>query len=548
MLKENFVETLGQAITEHWDVPCFSDLDGETLTYAQMGAALKRLHLLFELSGLKPGDRIGLIGRNSAHWGVTYLATISYGAVIVPILPDFTATEMEHIVRHSECRLLFVADAIYDRLTEEKMPSVQGIFRLKDFDLFWEHDKKLDKAHRKAMALPDPVRDAFQLPTVSQGDLAAIVYTSGTTGFSKGVMLNSNALMANVRYFTDNVDLAPGDTIVSFLPLAHAFGCAFDFLAPLVQGCHITFIEKIPTPKVLMKCFAELRPAVVMSVPLIIEKIYRNRIKPLIEAPRMQLMLKVPGLKGMVHKKIRDRIYNVFGGNYKELVIGGAALNRDIESFFRTIGLSLTCGYGMTECGPLISYSNWQDNPPVGSVGRVIPFLECRIADPDPETGIGEVQVRGENLMLGYYLDEESTKQAIDPAGWLRTGDLGRLDADGFLFLTGRSKNMILTATGQNIYPEEIESQLNNMPCVEESLVIENEGRLVALVYPDLESVDNACLRGRQVEERMEENRKKLNSRLPGFCQITRLKVRYEEFEKTPTKKIKRRFYQALTD
>jgi long-chain acyl-CoA synthetase len=546
MLKENFVDTIGAAISTHWDVPCFSNLNGASLTYGAVGSAILRLHHLFEQCEVKKGDRIGLVGRNSAHWGVTYLAAVSYGAVIVPILPDFTSAEIEHIVRHSECSLLFVTDAIYDGLTEEKMPSVQGIFRVKDFSIFWHNNKQVVEAANAAAALPDTARNDFRLPSISNDNLAAIVYTSGTTGFSKGVMLTSNSLIANVVYFNRQVDLEPGENIVSFLPLAHAFGCAFDLLAPLVQGCHITFIEKIPTPKVLLKCFAELRPGVVMSVPLIIEKIYRNSIKPLIETPKMQFMLKVPGLNKVVHKKIREKIYAVFGGNYKQLVIGGAALNKDIEEFFRTIGLSLTCGYGMTECGPLISYSKWENNPPVGSVGKIIDYLECRIADPDPETGIGEVQVRGENLMLGYYLDEESTKETIDPAGWLLTGDLGKLDPEGNLFLTGRSKNMILTATGQNVYPEEIESQLNNLPCVEESLIVENEGKLVALVYPNLESVDKACLKGQQVEEMMESNRKILNMKLPGFCQISTLKVRYEEFEKTPTKKIKRRFYQAI--
>ena len=401
MLKENFVETIDTAINTHWDVPCFSNLNGSTLTYGEVGGAIYRLHHIFEHSGLKRGDRVGLVGRNSAHWGVTYLAAVSYGAIIVPILPDFTSAEVEHIVRHSECKLLFVAEAIFDGLTEETMPTVQAIFNLKDFALFWQDDKNIVKATDEAAALTPPTNSAFELPTVSNDDMAAIVYTSGTTGFSKGVMLTSNSLIANVVFFNRQVELQPGENIVSFLPLAHAFGCAFDFLAPLVQGCHITFIEKIPTPKVLLKCFAELKPAVVMSVPLIIEKIFRNRIKPLIETPKMQFMLKVPGLNKVVHKKIRDKIYNVFGGNYKQMVIGGAALNKDIEDFFRTIGLSLTCGYGMTECGPLISYSKWEDNPPVGSVGKIIDYLECRIADPDAETGIGEVQVRGENLMLG---------------------------------------------------------------------------------------------------------------------------------------------------
>jgi len=553
MLKENFVETIAGAIRDNWSVPCFSDLDGSTLTYGDLANRICKLHYLFNEFGVAKGDRIALVGRNSSHWGVAYLAAVTYGAVIVPILPDFTSQEIHHIVRHSESVLAFFADPINDRINEEKMPSLRGIFRLRDLNLSWYAEKRMQavvdgadtayvEEYRQCLS-----REDLKFTTVPSGDLAAIVYTSGTTGFSKGVMLDHNCLMANVRYFNDSVDLVPGDNIVSFLPLAHAFGCAFDFLSPLLAGCHITFIEKIPTPKILVAAFQKLRPAVVMSVPLIIEKIYRNRIKPQLETPKMQMALKVPGLKTIIHRKMRDKIYEVFGGNYKELVVGGAALNKEIELFFREIGFNITLGYGMTECGPLISYSISADNPPAHSVGRIISYLECRIIDPDPETAIGEVQVRGENRMLGYYKDEEATSEAIDAAGWLHTGDLGRLDSDGFLYLTGRSKNMILTASGQNVYPEEIESQLNNMPCVEESLVIENQGQLVALVYPDLESVDQACLRGRQVEEMMEDNRKQLNSRLPGFSQISRLKVLYEEFEKTPTKKIKRRLYNALS-
>lgn len=554
MLKENFVQTIAGALRRHWDVPCFSDEGTDrTLRYSDVAHRIFQLHHIFTECGVKRGDRIGLVGRNSSHWGVTYLATVTYGAVIVPILPDFTSGEVEHIVRHSTCTLLFVSDAIYDGLTESKMPSLKAILRLSDFSAFWAPDKKIKAAIRAAgHEYEHKFRDRLSaqglaFPEVANGDLAAIVYTSGTTGFSKGVMLDGNSLIANVRYFNDMVDLTPGDNIVSFLPLAHAFGCAFDFLAPLDAGCHITFVEKVPTPKVLLKCFADLKPSVVMSVPLIIEKIYKNRIKPVLDTPKIQLMLKVPGLRNLVHKKIRDQIYQVFGGNYKEMVVGGAALNRDVEQFFRTIGLNITCGYGMTECGPLISYTTWSGKPPVGCVGKVIPYLQCRIAGKDPRTGIGEVQVRGENRMLGYYLDEEATRATIDPDGWLLTGDLGRLDEQGFLYLTGRSKNMILTASGQNVYPEEIESQLNNMPCVDESLVLDSEGKLVALVYPDLESVDGACLKGRQVEDLMEDNRKQLNSKLPAYCQIARLKVLYEEFEKTPTKKIKRRLYDALT-
>jgi len=548
MLKENFVSTLTASLRSHWDVPCFSDQEGATLTYADVAGRIAQLHHVFEGAGVKKGDRIGLVGRNTAHWCVTYLAAITCGAVIVPILPDFTSAEIEHIVRHSECKLLFVAPAIFDRLEEGKMETVRGVFLLPDFSVAWEPNNKLSALAAEAPAATKGLtRDNLEFVEVPNDQLIALVYTSGTTGFSKGVMLTGNSLIANILFFQSNVELTPGDNIVSFLPLAHAFGCAFDFLAPMASGCHVTLIEKVPTAKVLLPAFEKLKPVVVMSVPLIIEKIYRTKIKPVIDSPKIKTMLKVPGLRNIVYKKIHDQIYDFFGGNFKEMVIGGAAINRDIEDFFRKVGLRMTCGYGMSECGPIISYTAFDEKPPVGSVGRIIPYLECRIHDPDPETGIGEVQVRGENVMVGYYLDEEATAETLDEFGWLHTGDLGRLDSDGFLFLTGRSKNMILTSSGQNVYPEEIESVLNNMPCVEESLVVENEGKLVALVYPDLESVDKACMKGRQVETMMEENRKSLNLKLPGFSQIARLKVLYQEFEKTPTKKIKRRLYNAIS-
>ncbi|MBU2499851.1 AMP-binding protein [bacterium] len=553
MLKENFVEAVARSLRDHWTASCFSNLDGAPLTYADVANRIFKLHYIFAEAGIEPGDRIALVGRNTTHWGVVYLATVTYGAVIVPILPDFSPAEIEHIIRHSESSLLFAAESIFDGIEQEKTPSIRAVFSLQDLRLLWLGDEDLEEiAARADSGYVEKYRGVLSRETLAFGAvpndmLAAIVYTSGTTGFSKGVMLAHNSLIANVTYFSGQVELHTEDTIVSFLPLAHAFGCAFDFLAPFICGCHIVFVEKIPSPKILVAAFAKYRPVVVMSVPLIIEKIYRNRVKPIIETPRMQMMLKVPVLNKLIQKKIRDKIYEVFGGRYRELVVGGAALNRDIEQFFRRIGLSLTCGYGMTECGPLISYTVFAGDPPVGSVGRVIPYLECRIAGAHPETGIGEVQVRGENVMLGYYRDEEATAETIDPEGWLHTGDLGRLDDQGFLYLTGRSKNMILTAAGQNIYPEEIESQLNNLPCVEESLIVHHEGKLVALVYPDLESVDRACLKGKQVEDLMEDNRKSLNLRLPGYAQLARLKVLYEEFEKTPTKKIKRNKYNAIS-
>ncbi len=553
MLKENFVDALAGSLRSHWSASCFSDLDGQAITYGDVANRIFKLHYIFNEAGLAAGDRIALVGRNTTNWGVVYLAAVTYGAVIVPILPDFSNGEIEHLVRHSSSRLLFAAEGIFDGLEQTKMSSLEGIFRLHDLQLVWHRDKKLAEVFRKATTgyvekfRGFLSRETLAFAPVDNAQLAAIVYTSGTTGFSKGVMLAHNSLIANVLYFSRCVELHTEDRIVSFLPLAHVFGCAFDFLAPFVCGCHIVFVEKIPSPKILVAAFAEHKPVVVMSVPLIIEKIYRNRVKPLIETPRMQMLLKLPGVNKIIRRKIRDKIYDVFGGDYREMVIGGAALNKDVERFFRQIGLNITCGYGMTECGPLISYSVFADNPPFGSVGKVIPYLQCRINAPNPETGIGEVQVRGENVMQGYYLDEAATAATITPEGWLRTGDLGRLDSEGFLYLTGRSKNMILSPSGQNIYPEEIESQVNNLPCVEESLVIEHDKKLVALVYPDLESVDQACLKGRQVEELMEDNRRLINGALPGYAKISEFRVMYEEFEKTPTKKIKRNLYTAAS-
>ena len=553
MLQENFVQALAGSLRNHWTSSCFSDLGQRPITYGDTANRIFKLHYIFSEAGLQRGDRIALVGRNTVNWAVTYLAAVTYGAVIVPILPDFSSGEIEHLVRHSESRLLFAAESIFDGLEPTKMPSLQGVFRLKDLELLWHGDTDLaavtDRANTGYVEKYRDLlsRETLAFPAVDNGELAAIVYTSGTTGFSKGVMLAHNSLIANVLYFSRCVELQTEDRFVSFLPLAHAFGCAFDFLSPFACGCHVVFVEKIPSPKVLVAAFAEHKPVVVMSVPLIIEKIYRNRIRPIIETPRMRTMLKIPGLKQLIQRKLRDKIYAVFGGNYRQLVIGGAALNKDVELFFRRIGLSITCGYGMTECGPLISYSVYEDNPPPGSVGRVIPYLECRIDRPDPDTGIGEVQVRGENVMLGYYLDDEATAAAIDSEGWLHTGDLGHMDDEGFLYLTGRSKNMILSASGQNIYPEEIESRVNSLPCVEESLVVQHDGKLVALVYPDLESVDKACLKGRQIEDLMEENRRRLNKELPNFVRLAEVRVMYEEFEKTPTKKIKRNLYTAAT-
>ena len=552
MLQENLVARFADSFRHHWHTPAFTDHEGPTITYGEAAHRIFRLHRLFDLVGLERGDKVALIGRNRTNWAVTYLAAVSHGAVIVPILPDFTGEEIQHIVTHSDARLVFLSDSIFDKVDESKLTKAEAVLSLTDFSLrharYPEAGKaaaRAEKDYREAYAeklTPDGLRFA-EVP----GDaLAAVVYTSGTTGFSKGVMLTGDSLMANARFFIDNLDIPPGQTVVSFLPLAHAFGCAFEFIAPVVAGNHITFIEKMPTPKVLMKAFAEVKPRIILSVPLIIEKIYRNRIRPKLEGGTMKLLLKTPLIANVVRKKIRDQVSEVFGGNFQEIVVGGAALNVEVEQFFRGIGFPLACGYGMTECAPLISYTVVADDPPPGSVGKIIPYLECRIDETDPEHGIGEILVRGLNVMQGYYKDEESTRSAIDEDGWLHTGDLGRMDDEGYLYLTGRSKNMILTPSGQNIYPEEIESRLNNLPYIAESLVLEKDGKICALVHPDIEAADADGLDEKAITAIMEENRQALNAQVPAYANISKLRALFEEFEMTPTKKIKRRLYSFL--
>jgi long-chain acyl-CoA synthetase len=552
MLNENLIVSFTRSARENWDRPCYSNYEGATITYGDMVHRIVQLHYIFREAGVERGDKIAVVGRNSSHWAITYFAAITYGAVIVPILPDFTSEEIHHIVGHSDSVMLFAADAIYDKLEDDKMKHLKGIFSLEDFRLRHRNQKGLNQIVEKAPtayaeAFGDVLsRDGLKFDPVPGTDLATIVYTSGTTGFSKGVMLNHHSLMVNVRFFLDCLDLKDNRRVVSFLPLAHCFGCAFDLISPTIGGCHVTFIDRLPTPKVLLEAFGKVKPVVVLSVPLIIEKIYKTRIKPQLESPTLKAMLKVPAINKLIHKKIRRRISQVFGGEFQEIVIGGAAFNRDADAFLKSIDFPLANGYGMTECGPLISYSAFTDDPPLGSVGKVIPYLECKIDITDPEHGIGEVLVRGENLMLGYYKDPDTTAETIDADGWLHTGDLGRIDENGFLFLTGRSKNMILSPSGQNVYPEEIESKLNDLPFVSESLVLECGGKICALIHPDMDKADEAGLDEKALEELMEKNRQALNGLVPAYAAVSRVKLLYEEFEKTPTKKIKRRLYNVF--
>ena len=548
MLKENLVEYIEQTIKKNWDLPAFTNYKGETVRFGDVAEKIVWMHYIFQHSNVKPGDKIALIGKNSINWAVTYLATVTYGAVAVPGLPDFHSDDLQHIVNHSDSVFLFAADDIFERLDENKMPEIKAIFSLNDFRLL--HHKKgnitqiLEAAasHVLSQKTFDMRPEKFSLKKVPNEALAAIVYTSGTTGFSKGVMIPHNSLTANVRYALNNLPLHPRENIVSFLPLAHAFGCAFDFLYPFVEGCHIVFISKIPTPQILLEAFKQVRPRLVSSVPLIMEKIYKNRIKPKLDKKAIDFLRKVPLISNGIDSKIKQGLVEAFGGNFHMVVIGGAALSTEVEGFLMKIGFPFTIGYGMTECGPLISYTPW-DKHRRFAVGKVVDTLEIKIDSTDPEKVVGEIMVKGENLMYGYYKNEEDTKAVLTEDGWLRTGDLGLIDKDGYIYIKGRSKTMMLGPSGENIYPEAIESKLNSLTLVGESLVLEKNGKFMALVYPDMEMVDKLKLDEKEIVERMEENRKTLNSLMPSWINIAKIYIHPEEFEKTPTKKVKRFLY-----
>ncbi|RQW11050.1 long-chain fatty acid--CoA ligase, partial [candidate division KSB1 bacterium] len=490
MIQEQYIKMLEKSIVKNWNLPAISNYGGETLTYAQMASKILWLHYIFEKSGIKKGDKIALIGKNSMNWAITYLATVSYGAVIVPILPDFKTDDIHHIVNHSDSVMFFVGQATFDDLDENKMPALEAIFSLDDFTLL--HKKRATILQVIAKADAEFLENYggsltpanFTLPDIQNDSLASIVYTSGTTGFSKGVMLPHNSISVNIRYAQNNIPLKSGDKIVSFMPLAHSYGCAFEFLFPLSIGCHITFLGKTPSPKVIMKAFQDIKPQLILSIPLVIEKIYKKQIVPVISVGAKKWLIKLPILSGIIHGKIRQKMVDAFGGEFIEIVIGGAGFNPEVELFLKKIRFPFTNGYGMTECGPLISYDGWQTNKAF-AVGKAIDALEVKIDSDDPKHIVGEILVKGENVMFGYYKNPQATREAIDEQGWLHTGDLGIIDKDGYVFIKGRCKNMMLGASGQNIYPEEIEARLNNMPFVNESLVIEKNKQLVALVYPD---------------------------------------------------------------
>ncbi|MFA5587861.1 MAG: AMP-binding protein [Mariniphaga sp.] len=527
---------------KNWDIVAFSDYGGSDFKYSEIAEIIKSLHLFYQLTGLQRGDKIAVLGRNSAHWGAVFLSTISAGLVIVPILPDFNESNTNHILNHSESKLILCARSLFEKIDFEKAEKLEAVVALEDFSLLAARDEnirfklkdafnyykenKLEKAH-------------FKFEEWDREETCVISYTSGTSGFTKGVMIPERSLVSNIVYAQDNMPLQPGHKIVSFLPMAHVYGLLFEFLFPVTLGCHITFLSRMPSPAVITKVFSEVKPHLILSVPLIIEKIYKKRILPTIEKPVMKALLKIPGVNKILLNKIREKLIETFGGRFFEIVIGGAPMSADVEKFFRKIKFKYTIGYGMTECGPLISYEAW-DKTMLGSAGRLVDRMEVRIDSSDPFKEVGEIQVRGENVMNGYYKNEQFTEEAFTEDGWFRTGDLGVIDQNNFIYIRGRSKNMILGASGQNIYPEEIEAKIANMPYVAECVVTERDGRLIAMVYPDFEAMEADGVTNENLPGEMEENKKRLNAELPKYEQVSRFEIVAEEFEKTPKKNIKR--------
>lgn len=547
--EHQFIDYIEQSIIKNWDKDALTDYQGITLQYKDVARKIAKFHIVLESAGIKPGDKIAVCGRNSAHWGVAFLATITYGAVIVPILHEFKADNIHNIVNHSEAKLLFVGDQAWENLNEDAMPLLEGIASLTDFSSLVSRNEKLTYAfeHRNAIygqLFPKNFRPEHICYRKDRPEeLAIINYTSGTTGYSKGVMLPYRSLWSNVAYCEEMLPVKPGDHIVSMLPMGHVFGMVYDFLYGFSAGAHIYFLTRMPSPKIIAKSFAEIKPRVISCVPLIVEKIIKKDILPRVDSKIGKLLLKVPIVNDKIKSLARQAAMEIFGGNFDEIIIGGAPFNAEVEAFLKKIGFPYTIAYGMTECGPIICSSRWETLK-LASCGKATSRMEVRIDSPDPKTHAGEIVCRGMNMMLGYYKNPEATAQIIDANGWLHTGDLGTMDEEGYVTVRGRSKNLLLTSSGQNIYPEEIESKLNNLPYVAESLIVLQHDKLVALIYPDFDDAFAHGLQQTDIEKVMEVNRIELNQQLPNYCQISKVKIHFEEFEKTAKKSIKRFMYQ----
>lgn len=551
---ENLVRLFQSSIVNNWEMPSLTDYtEKKSYTYQGVAEEIAKLHLLYEQCGIQKGDKISLVGRNSPHWCIVYLATITYGAVIVPILQDFNPNDIHHIVNHSDSHLLFVGDIVWDQLDEAMMPALKGIISYVDWSCLKQAEgvklspylRDLESHFKKRYPKGYAKEDVVYAET-SNEDVALISYTSGTTGFSKGVMTTGKNLAGNIQFGIDTNLHYPGSRCLSFLPLAHAYGAAFDFICPFCAGSHITLLGKIPSPKVILKGFEEVRPNLICMVPLVMEKIYRKQILPKLSSPALRIALNIPFLDNKIYSKVRNTLVENFGGVFEQVIIGGAPLNGEVEAFLRKIKFPFTVGYGMTECAPLISYSHYSEFQ-ASSCGHVLDgYMEARIANPNPETGVGEIQVNGTHVMRGYYKNEEATREVFTADGWLRTGDMGVMDEQGILYIRGRNKTMLLGPSGQNIYPEEIEAKLNNLPCVMESLVIQKDHKLLALVYPDYEAVDSMGLSDDDLLALMSENRKTLNSSVAPYESIAEIQLYPTEFEKTPKKSIKRYLYTSI--
>ena len=554
MIKENFIKLYEHSFRDNWDLPCYTDYGQNTsFTYGEVAKEIAKLHLLFEHCKLRRGDKIALIGKNNSKWCIAYMASITYGAIIVPILQDFNPNDVHHIVNHSESIFLFTSDTIWDTLEEEKLPNIRGVFSLTDFRCLHQRDgetvQKFMKYINQEMKTAYPhgfSPDDIVYTDLSNDKVMLLNYTSGTTGFSKGVMLTGNNLAGNVTFGIRTELLKKGDNVLSFLPLAHAYGCAFDFLTATAVGTHVTLLGKVPSPKIIIKAFEEVKPNLIITVPLVIEKIYTNVIQPMLSKKGMKWALSIPVLDSQIYAQIRKKLIDSLGGRFKEIIIGGAAMNPEVEDFFYKIKFPFTIGYGMTECGPLISYAPWDEFVP-GSSGKTLDIMEARVYKENTSDKLGEIQIRGENVMIGYYKNEEATKDVFTKDGWLRTGDLGTIDENNNIFIRGRSKTMILTSSGQNIFPEEIETRLNNLPFVVESIVVERNKKLVALVYADYESLGSLGLDNPEsLKTIMDENLKNLNKAVAAYEKVSQIQLYPTEFEKTPKKSIKRYLYDNI--
>lgn len=552
MIQENFIKIYEKSFQENWDLPALTDyVEQNTMTFADVAKEIARFHILFKECQIRRGDKIALIGRDCANWCVVYMAAITYGAIIVPILPDFNPNDVHHIINHSESVFLFVSDRIWDTLEEEKIGEVRAVFSLTDFRCLHQRDgeniqkllKELDS--RFTEVYPNGfTRENIRYAELDNDKVLLLNYTSGTTGFSKGVMLTGNNLAGNVTYARTLDILFRGERELCFLPLAHAYSCAFNFLVPMAFGAHVFLLGKLPSPKILLKAFEEIKPNLILTVPLILEKIYKKMIAPQLNKRAMKLAMNVPLLNDRIYAQINKKLTDAMGGRFREVIVGGAAMNQEVADFLYKIKFPYTIGYGMTECGPLISYDNHKEYIPT-SCGQILKgIMEVRIDSEDPYNKVGEIQVRGENVMKGYYKNEEATRNVFTDDDWLKTGDLGTIDVNNRIYIRGRSKTMILSSNGQNIYPEEIEAKLNNLPFVLESLIVEREGKLVGLVYPDYDMVDNTGIRHDDLPAIMEQNRKDLNKLLAPYEAITSIVLYPTEFEKTPKKSIKRYLYE----